>query len=817
MPDCRAFELVSPAQTNGYPIDDDELEEIGQSGEEVITSSWGGFAGTEDNMQSSGDGAASYELARGSSGWTVEPLSAATSQYSFIKPVMAGGASLEASLWEIGQQSAGEELSDGVAGENHRLVFAVRRGGAGGPASISEVGPAKPAAAPPYLSGTVGLVSADTSLEHVLFSLVTSNSERRGEALWPGDTTVPAVDNSVGGLTGTQSLYEYSGTTGAPPVYGASGREPVLVGVSNVGPLHGSPHVNEGALLISQCGTQLGGADAGGIFNPVGTADNAVSEDGETVFFTALAAKYGAGGAHCNEAGQGEGPRVNEVYARLGGAETVAISEPALPRPDCTGVCEEDEELPEDRSAAVYKGASADGRRVFFTTAQPLVNGASGTNLYMDELGCPGEAASCAPAEEQVQDVVLVSDGASAGGAEVQGVVGISEDASHAYFVAQGVLASNSNGDARAGGEFAHAQEGADNLYVWEGSGAEGGEGTVKFVAMLCTEDQASGSHSFASSELCPTGTGDEALWREQPFYLAGTSPGSGEYLAFAAVSDLTADDTSTSAQVFEYHAEAGGDGGRLVRASIGQPGSYICPATGAVQVGYNCDGNTTAAGGEATQMAFSIRQTTGEDLAAARWNVAVAEDGTVAFEGRVALSPVAVEGAVNVYEYRYQEGRAYLLSPPQEAAEQEASLGEAGANPLLGMDRSGRDVFIASSVALVPQDIEGVLAIYDVREGGGQPAPAAPAAPCGASACPHVASGAPQLAGALTSQIAPEAALNASKPKPLTRARKLAEALKACHQGKSKSKRVRCEKQARKKYGPKPKAKAKAKRKRGK
>jgi hypothetical protein len=38
--------------------------------------------------------------------------------------------------------------------------------------------------------------------------------------------------------------------------------------------------------------------------------------------------------------------------------------------------------------------------------------------------------------------------------------------------------------------------------------------------------------------------------------------------------------------------------------------------------------------------------------------------------------------------------------------------------------------------------------------------------------------------------------------PKPLTRAQKLAKALKACKKDKSKSKRTACEKQARKKYG---------------
>ena len=44
-------------------------------------------------------------------------------------------------------------------------------------------------------------------------------------------------------------------------------------------------------------------------------------------------------------------------------------------------------------------------------------------------------------------------------------------------------------------------------------------------------------------------------------------------------------------------------------------------------------------------------------------------------------------------------------------------------------------------------------------------------------------------------------------KPKPLTRAQKLAKALKACRGDQKKSKRMACERAARKRYGAKPKA----------
>ena len=50
-------------------------------------------------------------------------------------------------------------------------------------------------------------------------------------------------------------------------------------------------------------------------------------------------------------------------------------------------------------------------------------------------------------------------------------------------------------------------------------------------------------------------------------------------------------------------------------------------------------------------------------------------------------------------------------------------------------------------------------------------------------------------------------------KPKALTRAQKLAAALKVCRRDKKKAKRQSCEKQARKAYGPVAKGKKKAKR----
>ena len=208
----------------------------------------------------------------------------------------------------------------------------------------------------------------------------------------------------------------------------------MLVGVSNQGQLREKPHINEGAVLVSQCGTTLGVREAGH-----SDVYNAVSSSGDTVFFTAHSGP-------CERSGvEGAGPKVSELYARIDGTTTVAVSEPALSVPgrQCTKECLEAQEGEDgfERHAGYFAGASEDGSKVFFTTDQPLVNEDKGTNedLYMEEI----EGAS-------VKRLVQVSHDPNAGqAAEVQGVARVSEDGSHIYFVAKGILTQGPNREGR--------------------------------------------------------------------------------------------------------------------------------------------------------------------------------------------------------------------------------------------------------------------------------------------------------------------------------------------------------------------------------
>ena len=143
-----------------------------------------------------------------------------------------------------------------------------------------EVGPLSPPAGsegPP--AGNTGggeneyidFVGSSATSSHVLFTIWSFEPE----LLWPGDTT----------LGEAKSLYKYVGTGNA---------RPMLVGVNNEG------H------LISNCGTHLGSTF---LENGGGDSYNAVSANGETVFFTP--------GTQEECGFRFNAPEVNELYARL--------------------------------------------------------------------------------------------------------------------------------------------------------------------------------------------------------------------------------------------------------------------------------------------------------------------------------------------------------------------------------------------------------------------------------------------------------------------------------------------------------------------
>jgi hypothetical protein len=213
-----------------------------------------------------------------------------------------------------------------------------------------------------------------------------------------------------------------------------------------------------------------------------------------------------------------------------------------------------------------------------------------------------------------------------------------------------------------------------------------------------------------------------------------------------------------------------------------------------------------------------------------------VLDDGRVFFNTIAGLVPQDTNGQGDVYEWEPPgvgdcTSSSVRLSQPSGGcvglisggtSEESPGAVAVGRSPSAFVDASadGSNVFFTTNQPLVPGDGDQITDLYDAREGGGFPAPAAPA--CAQEAdCPEpfTALVFPESPASLTASgsEAPPPALNLEpKPastKPLTRTQKLTRALKTCRKDKTKAKRLTCEHSARSKYGPKKARKATTKR----
>jgi hypothetical protein len=405
LPDCRAYELVSPAFAGDAIAAGVEnfAPPMSGNGEHLLGVSFGAFAGTEDLPETGTEYGAVYEFSRTPSGWSAEAQDPPASLYPrrILTPHGISSAALGRSVWlvEVAAHPGEEEyagLGEHAWVDGGNVGFVVREPMSGGKASFRILGPASAPGHeefPHFIHeaepGVVAGVSADVT--HVVFEVKDQSKE-----LWPGDSTV--------GGGSAESLYEY----------GLSGGEPVLVGVRDRGGLHGVPHVNEGAVLVSDCGTGF----------------DAISASGERVVFTAR---------HV-EGCTGSQPAVSEVYARVDSSQTVDISEPTTgPVGDCES-CDESEPM-----EASFVGASEDGSKVFFTSEQKLLAGAAGNSLYEYDFNAPHPG----------QRVTLIAP-------DVTGVEQVAKDGERVYFESERELTGVANGNDEK------AVEGTSSVYVYD-------------------------------------------------------------------------------------------------------------------------------------------------------------------------------------------------------------------------------------------------------------------------------------------------------------------------------------------------------------
>jgi hypothetical protein len=128
-----------------------------------------------------------------------------------------------------------------------------------------------------------------------------------------------------------------------------------------------------------------------------------ISADGRRVFFTDNSKTFG---------------RTGVLYMRVDHAETVHINASEKAAPD-------------EPQPARFETASTDGTKVFFRTSESLIEGNSGSGLYMYDVN--------APAGEHLTLISVDHEPAGPGGS-VTGVAGASEDGNYVYFFASNQL-----------------------------------------------------------------------------------------------------------------------------------------------------------------------------------------------------------------------------------------------------------------------------------------------------------------------------------------------------------------------------------------
>jgi DNA-binding beta-propeller fold protein YncE len=517
----------------------------------------------------------------------------------------------------------------------------------------------------------------------------------------------------------------------------------------------------------------------------------AVSADGSRVFF------YSAGPEENSEVGE-----YHRLYMR--GVQTGQTLQVNAAQGVTEPVGEESE--------VGFQAANSDGSRVFFTDTAPLtaesgqrpVFGASDNppDLYECEILETAGRLSC-----ELKDLTPVPGA----GADVLNVIaGISEDGSSVYFVANGVLAPGAKP-----GDCAHqAQETAPlgatcNLYRWH-------EGQVSFIAALSNED----SGDWGSLK----GSGRQGSLVEPRPDLADltarVSP-NGEYLAFMSQQPLTGYDNRDAnspgvrdQEVYLYHAGTG-----LLTCASCDPNA---PSTGVLD---------TPLAGEGLGLVVDRRgDWLGEYLAGSvpGWTPLgidgavhqpryLSDSGRLFFDSPEQLVPQATNGKEDVYEYEPSgvgscgetQGCVSLISSG--SAQQESAFVEASDD--------GDSAFFITAQPLVAADHDTNYDLYDARvcttsspcltgeESSLRPCESTRTCKPGNTQAPPLetpATATPAAATYTTPQTTTPASNPAAKPKPLTRARRLFNALRQCRKDHNRHKRQACERLARKHFAPK-------------
>ena len=315
-------------------------------------------------------------------------------------------------------------------------------------------------------------------------------------------------------------------------------------------------------------------------------------------------------------------------------------------------------------------------------------------------------------------------------------------------------------------------------------------------------------SHQLA--DLTPDTAPADAATGANVLQVVG-STADGAYIYFTATGNLAEGARSGTPSLYVYHdghTAFISDAEGLTAFHVTADAQYLAFDSTSRLTGYDNQGHTEvyeSIAGSPALTCVSCRpdatSPTGDsELATGR---SVSTDGAVFFQSTDAVLPGMPGGVAHVFEYAHA-----AISPI-------SPLAGAGFAKFVDASVSGDDVFFETFEGLVPNPNEGDPAIYDARVDGGFPVKRT--STCEGAACQGEQAGPPPLPAPSTSAFsgpgnlsAPPATPAKTAPKPLTRAQKLARALRACAR-KPARRRPRCRAQARK-HGPKaPRRKAAA------
>ena len=448
--------------------------------------------------------------------------------------------------------------------------------------------------------------------------------------------------------------------------------------------------------------------------------------------------------------------------------------------------------------AAGFQIASADGSKIFFTDfdeGQRLTpqSGTRGRDLYECEIVEEAGRLAC-----KLTDLTPETEGQSA--FAQKSVLGASEDGSYVYFAAAGVL-----GD---GAQRGAVQDSCPNEKTCASNIYEYHDGKVTFIAAGSAEDANDWD-----------GGGIQNLER----LTARVSP-DGRYVAFMSSSSLTGYDSrdAVSAQrdqeVYLYDATSK----RLVCASCNPAGSRPTGVEAhefgafAKEPRQNIVGVTEVTEAVPTGIAANIAPSNifgGNGLYQPR---ALSDGGRLFFNSSDALVSQDVNAQEDVYEFEPQGTGSCTASSATFDRKAGGCVGliSSGTSPdesgFMDASSNGGDVFFLTTSRLTAQDYDTSYDVYDAHEcSPSVPCPAEPVGspPCSSGdACKGAPSPQPSIYGAPASATFSGAGNVVVQPNPivrprsLTRAQRLATALKGCRK-KPKRKRAVCEKQARKRY----------------